>query len=84
MKDDIFAKYLNSLLMKKEISTYSIIGYFVGSLMHSLVQYGKKAIYNQIPSKQLEKITTWKLVETKTGMLKKGNSNRILRISSTN
>ena len=37
-----FAKYLNTLLNKKDLLIYENIGYFVGSLMNSLVQYGKE------------------------------------------
>ena len=43
LKDDNFSKILNTLLNKKDYSIYTKIGYFVGNLMHSLVQYGKKA-----------------------------------------
>jgi len=42
LKDNNFSKILNILLLKKDISIYQKIGYFVGNLMHSLVQYGIK------------------------------------------
>ena len=42
LKDNNFSKVLNILLLKKDISIYQKIGYFVGNLMHSLVQYGIK------------------------------------------
>ena len=42
LNDNNFSKIINSLLMKKEINTYQYISYFVGNLMHCLVQYGKK------------------------------------------
>ena len=41
LKDDYFYKILNTLLNKKDIFIYKIIGYFAGNLMHSIVQYGK-------------------------------------------
>ena len=37
-----FSKILNLLLENKEISIYKRINYFVGNLMYSIVQYGKK------------------------------------------
>lgn len=42
LKDNNFSKVINSLLIKKEINIYQYISYFVGNLMHSLVEYGKK------------------------------------------
>lgn len=42
LKDDNLSKILNSELMKKDMSVYSKIGYFVGNLMFSLVEYGNK------------------------------------------
>ena len=42
IKNGSFSKYLNSLLITKNIQTYGNIGYFVGNLMYSIVQYGKK------------------------------------------
>ena len=42
LKDINFSKILNLLLEKKDISMYKTINYFVGNLMHSIVQYGKK------------------------------------------
>ena len=42
LKDDNLSKILNSLLMKKDMSVYNKIGYFVGTLMYSIVKYGKK------------------------------------------
>lgn len=42
LKYDNFARYLNTLLNKKDLSIYKNIGYFVGSLMNSLVQYGNE------------------------------------------
>ena len=37
-----FAKIINLLLDKKDISIYKTIGYFAGNLMHCLEEYGKK------------------------------------------
>ena len=42
LKDINFSKILNLLLEKKDILIYKRIKYFVGNLMHSIVQYGKK------------------------------------------
>ena len=42
LKDNNFSTLINSLLMKKDINIYQYISYFVGNLMHSLVEYGKK------------------------------------------
>ena len=42
LKNNYFSTILNRLLMTKEITLYKKIGYFVGNLMHCLVQYGKK------------------------------------------
>ena len=41
LKEYNFSQFLNSLLMKKDLSIYLKIGYFAGNLMHSIVQYGK-------------------------------------------
>ena len=41
LKDDNFSKFLNQSLIKKDILIYKKIGYFVGNLMYSLVEYGK-------------------------------------------
>ena len=38
-----FAKIMNLLLDKKDISIYKKIGYFAGNLMHCIEEYGKKA-----------------------------------------
>ena len=43
LKDENFSKTLNLLLLKKDIQIYKKIGYFAGNLMHSFVEYGKKA-----------------------------------------
>ena len=37
-----FSRYLNSLLMKKDLSIYKFISYFAGNLMYSIVKYGKE------------------------------------------
>ena len=42
LKDDNLYIILKSLLMKKDISVYTKLGYFVGNLMYSIVKYGKK------------------------------------------
>ena len=42
LNDINFSKILNLLLENKDISIYKRIKYFVGNLMHSIVQYGKK------------------------------------------
>ena len=42
LKDFNFSQFLNSLLMKKDLSIYSKISYFAGNLMHCIVEYGKK------------------------------------------
>jgi hypothetical protein len=42
LKYENFSKYLNELLMKKELIIYEHIGYFAGNLMHSIVEYGKE------------------------------------------
>ena len=41
LNDLYFAKIINSLLNKKEISIFKEIGYYAGNLMYSLVKYGK-------------------------------------------
>ena len=41
LKYQNFSKNLNLLLMKKDISIFKKVGYFVGNLMHSIVEYGK-------------------------------------------
>ena len=41
LKDKNFSETINLLLMKKDISIYKKIGYFIGNLMHSLVEFGK-------------------------------------------
>jgi hypothetical protein len=42
LKENYFSEYLNSILKTKNIDNYKNISYFVGNLMHSLVQYGEK------------------------------------------
>ena len=42
LKEYNYSKFLNSLLMKKDLSIFTKIGYFAGNLMHSIVEYGKK------------------------------------------
>ena len=42
LKYENFSKYLNELLMKKELIIYEHIGYFAGNLIHSIVEYGKE------------------------------------------
>jgi len=42
LSDINFSKILNLLLENKDISIYKNISYFVGNLMYSIVQYGKK------------------------------------------
>ena len=42
LKDNYFSEYLNSNLKMKNFDNYQFISYFVGNLMHSLVQYGDK------------------------------------------
>ena len=42
LKDDYLSEYLNSILKTKNIYNYEKISYFVGNLIHSLVQYGEK------------------------------------------
>ena len=42
LKENYFSEYLNSMLKTKNIDNYKNISYFVGNLMHSLVQYGEK------------------------------------------
>ena len=42
LKDNYFSEYLNSILKTKNIDNYKKISYFVGNLMHSLVEYGEK------------------------------------------
>jgi len=42
LKDNYFSEYLNSNLKTKNFDNYQFISYFVGNLMHSLVQYGDK------------------------------------------
>ena len=42
LKDNNFSEYLNSILKTKNIDNYKKISYFVGNLMHSLVEYGEK------------------------------------------
>ena len=42
LKDNYFSEYLNSNLKTKNFDNYQSISYFVGNLMHSLVQYGEK------------------------------------------
>jgi hypothetical protein len=43
LKDENVPKLLNLLLIKKDISIYQTIGYFISNIMHSIVEYGKKA-----------------------------------------
>ena len=42
LKNNYFSEYLNSILKTKNFDSYQNISYFVGNLMHSLVQYGEK------------------------------------------
>ena len=42
IKNNNFSNYLYSLLMTKDLQIYKNIGYFVGNLMYSIVQYEKK------------------------------------------
>ena len=43
LKDENVPKLLNLLLIKKDISIYQAIGYFISNIMLSIVEYGKKA-----------------------------------------
>ena len=42
LKDYNFSNFLNSLLIEKDLKVFTKIGYFVGNLMHCIVEYGKK------------------------------------------
>ena len=42
LKDNYYSEFLNKILKTKDFEKYQRISYFVGNLMHSLVQYGEK------------------------------------------